>query len=367
MIIESIAFSGIMIALLCIFMVFSKNKKTSSDKYLVVWMIVSCFNLLYYLFSSEFPAWLQILGFTSPVLSIGMLYLYIISITFTIDFKIKYIVKHALLYIFYTVLLYCISDFYLQINFKNSIPYFSKQENKVLLNVLTFPMAIIPVIYIVLCFLALRKYQKILPEYYSALEKISLNWLQYILASLIFLFVIVLAMISFRNDIFNVISVKIFVIVAAVQSLYLFCIVFFSLRQSIIYHPVVLEKRVKVTEKKTIQSEEFSEISQKLLVFMQENKPYLDEELSLQKLSSLMNISTHQLSQIINQNLNTNFYKFINSYRIEEVKTKLSNPDFSKYSILGIAFESGFNSKSTFNKIFKEETGKTPSEYKKSV
>lgn len=77
-----------------------------------------------------------------------------------------------------------------------------------------------------------------------------------------------------------------------------------------------------------------------------------------------MNISTHHLSQAINQNLNTNFYKFVNAYRVEEVKKKLKNPEFEKYSILGIAFESGFNSKSTFNKIFKEETGMTPSEFK---
>lgn len=99
---------------------------------------------------------------------------------------------------------------------------------------------------------------------------------------------------------------------------------------------------------------------------METERPYLDEELSLQKLSLLVNISTHRLSEVINQDLNTNFYRLINAYRVEEVKRKLKNPEFDKYSILGIAFESGFNSKSTFNKIFKEETGMTPSAFKKS-
>ena len=109
-----------------------------------------------------------------------------------------------------------------------------------------------------------------------------------------------------------------------------------------------------------------AEISQKLLMFIETECPYLDEELSLQKLSLLVNISTHRLSEVINQDLNTNFYRLINAYRVEEVKRKLKNSEFDKYSILGIAFESGFNSKSTFNKIFKEETGMTPSAFKKS-
>lgn len=363
---ENISFSGIIVALLCILLLVSKKKKRASDYYLIIWLIICSLNLGYYLFSSIISDEFQLLGFTLPVLSTGMLYLYVISVTFNIDFTRKFILKHSLFYILYNILFYCVSVFYTDIKFQNSIPYFQTEDDKILLSMLTFPMAVIPVVYIVLCFRALRKYQKLLPEYYSALEKISLNWLQYILASLIILFIIILVIITFRNDFFNFTSVKIFILVAAIQSLYLFFIVFFSLRQSIIYNPVIFDEKVRIKEKNTDQKDGLSEIAQKLLDFMKENKPYLDEELSLQKLSLLMQISTHQLSQVINQNLNTNFYKFVNSYRIEEVKSKLKNPDFSKYSILGIAFECGFNSKSTFNKIFKEETGKTPSEYKKS-
>ncbi|RTZ46456.1 AraC family transcriptional regulator [Chryseobacterium arthrosphaerae] len=165
-------------------------------------------------------------------------------------------------------------------------------------------------------------------------------------------------------------SDKIFKIVAAVQSIYLCCIVFFSLRQSIVFNqqaftenPAADKEGVKISSENRNRS---TDISQKLLMFMETERPFLDEELSLQKLSLLMEVSTHRLSEVINQDLGTNFYKFVNSYRVEEVKKKLRTPEFDKYSILGIAFESGFNSKSTFNKIFKEETGMTPSEFKKS-
>ncbi|WP_050020776.1 MULTISPECIES: helix-turn-helix domain-containing protein [Chryseobacterium] len=370
LILGSVAFSGIIIAFMCIALLFSKKKNVSSDYYLMVWLLVGAANLAYYLFPSLLPEKVQAFGFALPVLSMGMLYLYVISITFNIPFRSDYLIRHSLFFLGYSLFFIGISIFYSRIGFKNSIPYFTEKDQNGLLNLITFPMAVVPVVYIVLCFLALKKYQKMLPEYYSALEKINLNWLKYIIISLIILFIGVFCMIALgtRTDVIP--FDKIFQIVAVVQSGYLFCIVFFSLRQSIVFHQqttLTEEIILKQEEKSDVMNKNSSDgISQKLLEFMETAKPYLDEELSLQKLSSLMNISTHQLSQTINQGLNTNFYKFVNAYRIEEVKEKLKDPEFEKYSILGIAFESGFNSKSTFNKIFKEETGMTPSEFKKS-
>lgn len=370
MILEYLSFSGIVVALMCMALLLSKKKKSYSDYYLIVWLLVGLANLAYYLFPPFLPEIVQPFGFALPVLSMGMLYLYVISITFNIPFRSGYLIRHSLFFIGYSLLFTGISAFYSRIGFKNSIPYFIDNNQNRMLDLLTFPMAAIPVIYIILCFLALKKYQKMLPEYYSALEKINLNWLKYIIASLIILFIGVFCMIALgtRTDIIPV--GKIFTMVAAVQSGYLLCIVFFSLRQSIIFNQqgTLDIDNVVINEKKTnAQDKNQSDIvSQKLLKFMETERPYLDEELNLQKLSLLMDISTHQLSQTINQGLSTNFYKFVNAYRIEEVKKKLTDPEFEKYSILGIAFESGFNSKSTFNKIFKEETGMTPSEFKKS-
>lgn len=370
MILGSIAFSGIIIALMCIALLLSKKKNVSSDYYLMVWLLVGAANITYYLFPSLLPETVQPFGFALPVLSMGMLYLYVISITFNIPFRSDYLIRHSLFFLGYSLFFIAISTFYSRIGFKNSIPYFIEKNQHGLLNLITFPMAVVPVVYIVLCFLALRKYQKILPEYYSALEKINLNWLKYIIVSLIVLFIGVSCMIALgtRTDVIP--FDRIFQIVAVVQSGYLLCIVFFSLRQSIVFHQqgtLTTEIIMKQEEKSVVLNKNsFDVISQKLLEFMKTGKPYLDEELSLQKLSLLIDISTHQLSQTINQGLNTNFYKFVNAYRIEEVKKKLTDPEFEKYSILGIAFESGFNSKSTFNKIFKEETGMTPSEFKKS-
>ena len=70
------------------------------------------------------------------------------------------------------------------------------------------------------------------------------------------------------------------------------------------------------------------------------------------------------LSQIINDSLQKNFFDFINFYRIEESKNYLSDSKYKKLNILEVLYEVGFNSKSTFNKVFKEHTGLTPTEYR---
>ena len=103
----------------------------------------------------------------------------------------------------------------------------------------------------------------------------------------------------------------------------------------------------------------------KLNNYMVTEKPYLNPDLNLPQLAKDVNIPSHYLSQIINENIGLNFFDFINRQRVEDVKFKITDSQYNNYSILGIAFESGFNSKSAFNRVFKIVTGLTPSEYKK--
>ena len=99
-----------------------------------------------------------------------------------------------------------------------------------------------------------------------------------------------------------------------------------------------------------------------LITVMKKNKPYLNPELTLDSLSATVSLNPNQLSQIINELLNKNFYQLINEYRVEEVKSQIFD---DSRSLLGIALDCGFNSKSSFNRTFKEITGKTPSAYRK--
>jgi YesN/AraC family two-component response regulator len=100
---------------------------------------------------------------------------------------------------------------------------------------------------------------------------------------------------------------------------------------------------------------------------MAQAKPYLESDLTLTALAKSLDLNPYHLSQVLNEGFGENFYKFINRYRVEESKRLLLNPAFSHYTLLAIASEAGFSSKTTFNKTFKEHTGLTPSEFIKST
>ncbi|UOE52152.1 ABC transporter permease [Mucilaginibacter sp. SMC90] len=97
---------------------------------------------------------------------------------------------------------------------------------------------------------------------------------------------------------------------------------------------------------------------------MENDRFYLEPDLSLSTLAEKLNIHPHELSRIINGTFGKNFNDFINEYRILEVTQKMQDTNYDRLTVLGIAFDSGFNSKSTFNRTFREITGKSPAAYK---
>lgn len=105
--------------------------------------------------------------------------------------------------------------------------------------------------------------------------------------------------------------------------------------------------------------------SRKLLAHLSENKPYLNPNLSLRRLAEEIEIHPNNLSWLLNNSIGKNFNEFINHYRIETFKTISKNPDNAHLTIEGLAYESGFNSKTVFNNYFKKETGLTPKQFLK--
>jgi AraC-like DNA-binding protein len=105
------------------------------------------------------------------------------------------------------------------------------------------------------------------------------------------------------------------------------------------------------------------EYLEKIESYFETEKPYLDERVTLARLSAALNIPAHHFSMVINIEKNLNFFNFINSYRIAEAKRLLDNPSTDE-NVLTIAFSAGFQSKAVFNRVFKEQTGLTPTAYR---
>jgi len=104
-----------------------------------------------------------------------------------------------------------------------------------------------------------------------------------------------------------------------------------------------------------------------LLTLMEEKKPYLNGELKASELAQMLDISVNHLSQVLNNIQQQNFFDFVNGYRIKEVIKKMEAPKNSHLTLLAMALDSGFNSKTSFNTVFKKMTHQTPSAFYKSL
>jgi AraC-like DNA-binding protein len=120
----------------------------------------------------------------------------------------------------------------------------------------------------------------------------------------------------------------------------------------------------KKYQRSHLGKDQAQDLLKKLIFLMEHEQPYLDAGLSLAALATQLNVNTAYLSQVINEMFARTFNDFINDFRVEAVKKALAKKECDKYSILEIALDAGFNSKSVFNRVFKQQTGITPKKYR---
>ena len=208
-----------------------------------------------------------------------------------------------------------------------------------------------------------KEYHSKIRNAFSNIDLINLNWLKYI-AGVLFAIWSIVALVNFVRILTPAINGLVQVSIAII----IYSIGYKGLRQPEIFlYTSAASPEFRQSEKyrrSGLNDNLASEISGKLTDIMAAEKLYLDDDLTLQKLAERLDVSNHNLSEVINSRLNLSYYDFINSYRVEEFKKRITDPDNDRFNILSIALDSGFKSKGTFNSIFKKTTGMTPSEYK---
>lgn len=210
------------------------------------------------------------------------------------------------------------------------------------------------------------QYQKYLYNNYSTTNDKSLKWVQWFLwinigITLLWLVSFVQAIAGFYDE-----ATQTFVWATISLGFSLFFIGYYLILKYNWFYVVPIEQEKQEDElQKNKLSSKTDTYYQNLLQLMKEEKLYTNVELTLQNLSEQLGISPGYISRIINEKEGKNFFEFVNTYRVEEVKEKLVDEEYHHYSILGIGLESGFKSKSTFHTVFKKFTGQTPSSYKK--
>ncbi|WP_394421055.1 helix-turn-helix domain-containing protein [Tenacibaculum mesophilum] len=219
-------------------------------------------------------------------------------------------------------------------------------------------------------FLRLRIHQRKITLFSSNTDEINLKWLE----NIILVIMVLVLIISVFNLVYIGLPLNLYLNIITL-GVVLF-MTYNSLKQKEIFPTnqkhrediIAIENdddEIDTNKRKIIKDKELVILKAKLNALMKTKHLYLDNNINLASLAEEMQITSHQLSYVINNGFNQNFYQFINSYRIEKAKKLLMDKSSEKLSILGIAFESGFSSKTAFNTTFKKLTNQTPSEFKK--
>ncbi len=225
--------------------------------------------------------------------------------------------------------------------------------------------------YLVITLKLFQKYQRYILDNFSDTEKIKFSWLRnFLIANILgqflwlgFDIVGLLAdePLSYIQDWYSFFFLGILIYYLSIAGYYSGMA---ERQQAALYFEPKIEEPIL---EKSQENEEIKTQQASLITFMETEKPYLNADLSLADLAAQFNTTAGQLSKIINASFGKNFNDFINEYRVEAVKLKLTTPGSEHLSLLGVAFECGFNSKATFNRAFKKKTGISPSEFVATV
>lgn len=353
--------TGIGIAVLIEVLLLAKRNKSASDRILSLWMAVVVVHLfLFYLYyTGEVFRFPLLLGTEIPLPLLHGVFLYLYVSTLTKRWLAgKYTVLHfAPAFLMY---LYLISFFILPDDQKLSVYRNQGAGYETFNTIRHYAVLSSGIFYVALSLGILRKHRNAIQDQFSDLERVNLRWLQILTYGLGGIW---LLLILFQND----------TLVFTGVACFIFTIGFFGVRQGSIFvdltpGPVDADNEQKEKYRKSGLSEDASrELHESLRRLMNVEKPYRSNGLSIDDLALKLGVHPNYLSQVINQRENKHFYDFVNSYRIEEFKQMIADQKNQQFTLLSLALDCGFSSKTSFNGCFKKATGQTPSEYVESI
>ncbi len=362
---------GIFTSLFFFVLLLNKKNKSLPDMILSAWMLVIGIHLAstYINVEGYWEIYPHLIGITAPFPFFygPLLYLYV-------DYSIKdgpRLGKLDYLHFLPIVLSYLyLSRFYFfySVEEKRQVDEGVVDDFGTFTNILLVAMIVSAIMYAILSYRLLKRHKRLIEDNFSNTEDINLNWLKGFIWGVAAIFLTVVGVIITRDAIgiifpFNPDFIFYSLIVFGILSLG-----YFGIRHENIFADNEVidigEKSGGVYKGSSLKEDMAADKHKALIRLMVEEKPYLETNLTLNALAERLDTSLHHLSQIINQFEGQNFNDFVNKYRVEEFIERASkDPHFS---FLAVAFDSGFNSKSTFNAVFRKHKGVTPSQFMSS-
>lgn len=381
-----IYYIGLGINFFLLLILVAKKGKTLADTILAIWLLVIAIHtILYVLYLQPTTIhnihWILSTASAFPLLHGPFLYLYTAASTNLLPANKKKCWLHflpALVTIVYLMPLYLLSaEQKMEVYRSGGKGY--ETANTILLILIQLS----GLVYVTWSFILLRKHKRNIGEQFSYEERINLNWLRYLIYGLLVIWLIII--ILKKNSIIFGAGV---VFVTLLGFLGIRQVGIFGKNQAfapgnnaasveeeknlsappqISNTDLIKETEENILRKKYANSgltpEMAATLHNRLTQMMVEEKLYTEPELSLVTLAARLNVHSNYLSQVINEREHKSFFDYINTLRVEEFKKLIILPANSQYTIMSIAYECGFNSKSSFNKNFKKVTGQSPSAY----
>lgn len=362
-----IVLSSIVVTVLVIlaFILYSKKKKILADRYLMAFFLSIALGMLNDLLWNLFPHYYFILRFGSTTVPLAAAFLYLYSASLISSKPQTTKVK---------ILLFIPSAIVLITNIFISEKEVVTQANIWLVSFYYTVKIGLSALITVMIGVKINRYSKRIKDCFSDIEKIEFRWLKFIVNTSLLLFIsIPLGILLLYLG--QIGSLRAFGVLANILIfVFVFTLAYYGIKNTNTFKDVVDD--IADDDKANSQESEPKVIMlnpvvndvqvSELEAYMVSNKPYLSERLTIAQLANRVNIPQRQLSNIINSKYGMNFFDFINSYRIKEFNMRIERGDSNNFTILAIAFDCGFSSKSAFNRAYKKHVGVPPSEFAQS-
>lgn len=368
--------SGIAIALFLFAVLITKPGKEIPDYMLALLLLFLAQTILVTFLANQklYPQYpdLFVSGFASPLMVGPLLFLYTRYQTRDLSFQ-----KKDLLHVMpYLVISSLYLPFYmLPFSEKETIMKLDGKGYELIGLIRVVSIYISGVIYSGLSLWLLLNFKKKLKNEFSNTEKIRFNWLLFLIAGMLGIWIVVLFIEDDR-------------LISVTSTSFVILLGYFGLTQVNVFSkkstqvPVAGEDSSGLAlivpdnlsaktgsstkyQNSNLNEKELMQIHEHLKVMLQNEKPYLNPDLTLTELAGLLKTHPNKLSQAINQFEKKSFYDLINESRIHEFLNRVMQPGNKKYTFIALAYDCGFSSKVSFNRNFKKYTDKTPSEYLK--